>query len=162
LLKIAEPIEIQETPMLRNAAVAILAIILAVVAYGYYKLSNEVDTQVEASRSAEMARVTAETDLAGLREKLAREEKARLTAEQEAKSALAKLAQEVAARNASEQAAKSADDRAAQIQNSLANAQQGERQAREALALAKQAQETAEQAARDAEAKALAAPKPAG
>ena len=127
--------------MIRNAVIAVLAIIVAALAYNSYKLSKDYDQEVELLNSA---RDTAAKDLQAVRDKLANEERSRIAAEQDAKAVSARLAQEQSAHEAAEKAAKASSERLTQIQNALANAEQAAHDARDALAKAQHEKEAAQ------------------
>ena len=132
--------------MVRNAAIALLVIISAALAYGYYQTAKEADRQGQLLIESQQK---SEKDLQALRDKLANEERARQTAEKDAKAVSAKLAEEQAARDAAEQSAKTSNERVAQIQNALANSEQSARDARDALEKAQKEKAGAEQAAKE-------------
>ena len=114
--------------MVRNAVIAILAVVSAALAYGYYQASKEADKQAQLVIDT---RDKADKDLQALRDKLASEQRAREVVEKDAKAVSAKLAEEQSARDAAEQAVKAANERLTQIQNALANAEQSARDARD-------------------------------
>ncbi len=135
--------------MIRNILIALLAVISAILGYGYYQLSEQSE---RLNQLLTQTREKGARDLKAANEKFAGEERNRQGAEREVKAIAARLADEQSAHEKADLAAKTANERLTQIQNALANAEQSARDVKEAQAKAEKDKETAQSALKDAQA----------
>jgi colicin import membrane protein len=135
--------------MIRNILIALLAVISAILGYGYYQLGAQSE---KLNLLLTQTRDKAARDQQAANDKFAAEERAKLGFKEEVGKIAAKLADEQTAREKAEQAAKTANERLTQIQNALANAEQSGRDAKEAQTKAERDKEAAQQALKESQA----------